>query len=522
MEASAIQAPAGLARTRISLGTSLLRLRSDDQLVALFRDGHEEAFRAIHDRYKQRLFAYMRRMLSSSRPDAEDALQEVFVRAYVGLRSSDRELSLRAWLYRIAHNRCIDELRRPLPPSPEVLGILRFPLHDPTVEAEQRESLQRLIEDVGRLPDQQRSALLMRELGGMPYADVAAAIGVSVPAVKSLLVRARIGLAQAAVARDTACIEIQEELVLAHDRGVRPSGLARRHMHDCSGCRAFRRQLRGTSRQLAALAPTLGPLGVVAKVLGFGGSATGGAAAAGSGAGAAGATAAASTGGLLAGGLGHVTALIAAAVVTAGGAVELQHTITAGAGHPGRSYTTAHRGGSAAAGSVGPASATANATAAGGPAAFVPAAASPSVSAGSRDAPATLSAKTRLSTGSSKLPTQISNGGATSTGTLSSGGADATGGTGAGSGSTGGTDAATGSSTPLGSTGDGTGTSGSPTAGSGTAAGGSTSPTDGSGSSGTTSSTGGSTGPPTSSAGSSSGSGTPTAPVASSIPRLSL
>ena len=45
--------------------------------------------------------------------DAEDALQDVFVRAYSGLRSSDRELALRAWLFRVAHNRCIDELRRP-------------------------------------------------------------------------------------------------------------------------------------------------------------------------------------------------------------------------------------------------------------------------------------------------------------------------------------------------------------------------------------------------------------------------
>jgi len=184
VEASALQAPASLPRTRISLGASLLRLRSDEQLVALFRDGHEEAFRVIHDRYRQRLFAYTRQMLPRSRQDAEDALQDIFVRAYSGLRASDRELTLRAWLYRVAHNRCVDELRRPIPPAPEVLGILRARAHDPVAEAEQRESLRRLIEDVRRLPEQQRSALLMRELGGMPYSDVAGALGVSVPAVK--------------------------------------------------------------------------------------------------------------------------------------------------------------------------------------------------------------------------------------------------------------------------------------------------------------------------------------------------
>ncbi len=314
-------------------------MRSDEQLVSLFRDGHEEAFRVIHDRYTQRLFAYTRQMLPGSRQDAEDALQDVFVRAYAGLRASDQELSLRAWLYRVAHNRCVDELRRPPPPAPEVLGMLRAPVHDPTIEAEQRESLRRLIEDVRRLPEQQRSALLMRELGGMPYADVAAALGVSIPAVKSLLVRARIGLAQALEARDTACDEIREELIVAHDRGVRASGRARRHMHDCAGCREFRTQIRGVSRQFAALVPTLGPIGVLANVLGIGGGAGGGAAAAGSGAGVAAASSAAGTGGALAsagvfaGSVTHVATLLAAAVVTAGGAVELQHAIAAPAHH---------------------------------------------------------------------------------------------------------------------------------------------------------------------------------------------
>jgi RNA polymerase sigma factor (sigma-70 family) len=329
MEASALQAPAGLARTRLSIGASLLRLRSDEQLVALFREGHEEAFRVIHDRYRTRLFAYTRQMLPGSRQDAEDALQDIFVRAYSGLRANGRALSLRAWLYRVAHNRCVDELRKPPPPAPEVLGILRPPSHDPTAQAEQRESLRRLIADVRRLPDQQRSALLMRELGGIAYCDVAAALGVSVPAVKSLLVRARVGLAQALEARDTACAEIREDLIVAHDRGVRPSGLARRHMHDCAGCREFRGQIRGVSKQFAALVPTIGPLGVVANILGIGGG--GGAAAAGTGAAAAGG--AAGTGGAVASvgalaGVGHVATLLAAAVVTAGGAVELQHTIS--------------------------------------------------------------------------------------------------------------------------------------------------------------------------------------------------
>src|SRR5204862_7378585 len=130
----------------------MLRLRSDEQLVALFRAGHDDAFRVIHDRYRQRLFAYTRQMLPL-RQDAEDALQDVFVRAYGGLRANHRELALRAWLYRIAHNRCIDELRRPAPPLPEVMELVRPPDTDPIATAEHRESRRRPIADVRRPPD---------------------------------------------------------------------------------------------------------------------------------------------------------------------------------------------------------------------------------------------------------------------------------------------------------------------------------------------------------------------------------
>jgi RNA polymerase sigma factor (sigma-70 family) len=338
VEASALPATVGLARPRIAISTSLLRLRSDEQLVTLFRDGNEDAFRIIHDRYRARLLAYARQMLSASGQDSEDALQEVFVRAYYGLRANHRDLALRPWLYRVAHNRCVDVLRhnQTIPVDP---ADARMPdQQDPAARAEQRDVLRRLIADVRRLPEQQRSALLMRELSGMSYGDVAGALGVSVPAVKSLLVRARVGLAAASEARNTTCAQIREDLIVAHDRGVRASGLARRHMHECQGCREFRSEVRGVSRQLAALAPTLGPIGVIANLLGIGG---GGSAAAGSGvaggsaaaAGGAAGTGAAASAGLLAGGAGHVVTLLAAAVVTAGGAVEIDRTLSAPVAH---------------------------------------------------------------------------------------------------------------------------------------------------------------------------------------------
>jgi RNA polymerase sigma factor (sigma-70 family) len=338
VEATALPASVGLGRGRIAISASFLRLLPDEQLVTLFRDGSEDAFRAIHDRYRARLFAYTRQMLNGTGQDPEDAVQDIFTRAYFNLRANRRELALRAWLYRIAHNRCIDELRRPHPVALEMIDTAAPGAHDPVTKVEQRDALRRLIADVRRLPDQQRSALLMRELSGMPYIDVAAALGVSVAAVKSLLVRARISLAEASDARDTACGEIREQLIDAHDRGVRASGLARRHMRDCGECRHFRTEMRGVTRNLAALTPTLGPLGVIANLLGWGSgtSAVAGTATAGSGAAAAGGAAgsgAAASAGLLAGGAGHVVTLLAAAVVTAGGAVELQHSLASSHAH---------------------------------------------------------------------------------------------------------------------------------------------------------------------------------------------
>jgi RNA polymerase sigma factor (sigma-70 family) len=320
VEASAIHAPGGIGRSPI--GLPLLRLRSDDQLLALFRAGSDDAFRAIHDRYRQRLFAYVRQMLCAGpRQDAEDVLQDVFVRAYGALRADARAVNVRAWLYRVAHNRCIDHLRRPVPPAADVFELSRKPLHDPIEEAQRREDLARLVSDIGRLPEQQRSALLMREIDGMSYADLAGTLDVSVPAVKSLLVRARIGLVEAAEARDADCADIRVELMDAYDRGVKASSRARRHMKSCDACTEYRAALRGMRRSFAALSPAgAGPLALVgAKLLGLGGA--GGGAAAGGSAAVGGGTAAAVGGATAC----KVAAVVCTAAITASGAVEVRH-----------------------------------------------------------------------------------------------------------------------------------------------------------------------------------------------------
>ena len=183
--------------------TTMLRVRSDEQLVAAFRAGREDAFTVIAERYRDRLVAYASQMLRARGQAAvEDVVQDVLIRAYRALRADRRPMALRAWLYRIAHNRCLDELRAERPTSE--LHETMTAGEDPAASFGRRERLRELVADIQGLPAQQRSALVISELDGLTYAELAEALDTTVPAVKSLLVRARMNLAAAAQAREPA------------------------------------------------------------------------------------------------------------------------------------------------------------------------------------------------------------------------------------------------------------------------------------------------------------------------------
>ena len=108
VEASALRHP-GAAGLRGP--TPLLRLQSDERLIALVRRGNHAAFEALVARYQARLLAFCRHMLGS-REDAEDVLQEVFAAAFNAVLADDRPINVRPWLYRIARNRSLNHLRR--------------------------------------------------------------------------------------------------------------------------------------------------------------------------------------------------------------------------------------------------------------------------------------------------------------------------------------------------------------------------------------------------------------------------
>ena len=141
-----------------------------------------------------------------------------------------------------------------------------------------REEFRQLLTDVGKLPETQRSALLLREMDAMSYEEIAAAMETSVPSVKSLLVRARISLAEASQARQLTCGEVRLELAEAAEGLRKVSGPVRRHVRDCDECSDFRSQVRSNDKVMAALFP-VGALvalkSFIASKLGLGGASGG-------------------------------------------------------------------------------------------------------------------------------------------------------------------------------------------------------------------------------------------------------
>ena len=339
MEASALTHAS--RRGLLARRSPLLKLQGDEKLIAMARSGNPGAFETIVDRYQGRLLGFCRQMLGSTE-DAEDVLQEVFVNAYRAMLADEREINLRPWLYRIARNRCLNHLRKPTADAQESMDMV--PEVDAASTAERvhnREEFRQILSDVNKLPETQRSALLLREMDALSYEEIAAAMDTTVPSVKSLLVRARISLAEASQARLLTCAEVRLEVSEAAEGLRKVSAPVRRHVRECEDCAEFRSQVRSNEKALAALfpvAPLIAFKGFILSKLGLGGGGAAGASAASAGAGAAGAGGAAGAvsaalgGSGAAGGLGAiggaigtkaVAGVVAAAVVTAG-AVEVK------------------------------------------------------------------------------------------------------------------------------------------------------------------------------------------------------
>jgi RNA polymerase sigma factor (sigma-70 family) len=183
--------PARLARKPV------LSTQSDERLVDLVRAGSDPAFETIVERYRRALMRYVSRLLPPER--AEDVVQQSFVKAYEAIRRDEAEINLRPWLYRIAHNNTLNALRdrglRHAELDERMDGVER-----PEQALERSQGLRELVVAVQALPERQRDAILLRELEGRSYEEIATALGVTDGAVRQLIHRARHSLRAAAAA----------------------------------------------------------------------------------------------------------------------------------------------------------------------------------------------------------------------------------------------------------------------------------------------------------------------------------
>ena len=265
-----------LTRSRIvPRSRRLLAAFSDDRLALEVKRGNEVAFEIIYDRHHRGLLSLCRYMLRSPE-DAEDALQQAFASAFRALPGTEQPVQLKPWLYAIARNRCLSMLRaRREHPVEEVeaqsstVGL--------SEEVEQRAELRELLADLEHLPERQKSALVLSEVGALDHAHIAQVLECETKQVKSLVFLARSALIENRRAREIPCTEIREQLATASAGQLR-RGPLRKHLRQCQGCAEFREDVRRQRGMLALVLPVVPTVGLKESALAAAGIGGGGAA----------------------------------------------------------------------------------------------------------------------------------------------------------------------------------------------------------------------------------------------------
>ncbi len=181
-----VSVPESLVTPHVSI--KLLLTQSDERLVRMAAAGHDRAFEAIVDRYRRQLLRYAERFPAAG--PAEDVVQAAFVCAWGALRDGTEVRDLRPWLYRIVRNSALNAAKRvrgidtELVES-EALGV------GPEAESEIQDDLRRTLDGIAALPGRQRDALVAVAVDGRAHADVGRELGITEPAVRQLVRRAR-------------------------------------------------------------------------------------------------------------------------------------------------------------------------------------------------------------------------------------------------------------------------------------------------------------------------------------------
>ena len=174
---------------------------AEAELVAQLQQGSEAAFRALVERYQGRIYRTVLALLRSPE-EAEDVAQEVFVEVYQTISRFRGEAALSTWLYRLATSRALKHQRRARAKKrfayfTSLLGFDNHVLHDapdhrhPQAQLEGQQQVQHLLAQIARLPEQQQVAFTLRHEQELSYEEIAAVLETTVPAVESLLFRAR-------------------------------------------------------------------------------------------------------------------------------------------------------------------------------------------------------------------------------------------------------------------------------------------------------------------------------------------
>lgn len=237
-----------------------MRLLSDEQLTRLATGGDRRAFAAIYERHHQGLYRYCCSILRSP-DDAHDALQSTWLAAVRGLQGERREISLKAWLYRVAHNESISLARRRRPQD-ELADDADLPAAE---QPDTRDALGQLISDLRVLPERQRTAIVLRELSGLSYEEIGASLEISAAAATQTVYAARKGLHELRDGRELHCDAVQRSISL-NDRRVMRARKLRAHLRVCADCREFDRALTRRPAELAMLVPPL-PATAAAAIL---------------------------------------------------------------------------------------------------------------------------------------------------------------------------------------------------------------------------------------------------------------
>ncbi|MGK2933585.1 MAG: RNA polymerase sigma factor [Solirubrobacterales bacterium] len=241
------------------------RLLGDRSLATHMAAGDRFAFEEAFRRYRQPLYGFCVSILGNQE-DSADALQNTMAKALKTLPGEEREILLKPWLFRVARNECID-LIRSRRQTDDIME--RDPAATLGLDAELagRERLRELLDDLEHLPEKQRSALVMRELNGLSFAEIAGAFETSPSAAKQVVYEARVSLQDAAKGRDMECESVRQA-ISGQDGRVLRGRVVRAHLRSCTSCQDFKRGIDTRGRDFKALMPPV-PVAVVAAVIGM-------------------------------------------------------------------------------------------------------------------------------------------------------------------------------------------------------------------------------------------------------------